>query len=86
MKIVVITGSAHGAGASSYLADKFIEGAEVAGHTIFRFDAAHKDVHPCIGCYKCISERRCTFQDDMNELTPHLIESDAVAFIWSIRY
>jgi multimeric flavodoxin WrbA len=37
MKIVVVTGSPHKAGTSALLADKFIEGAQAAGHEVFRF-------------------------------------------------
>ena len=35
----------------------------------FAFDAAFKDVHPCIGCDKCVRTGECTFEaDDMKEL------------------
>ena len=44
MKIVVLTGSPHRNGTSSYLANKFIEGATEAGHEVTRFDAAFEDV------------------------------------------
>jgi multimeric flavodoxin WrbA len=48
MQIVVLTGSSRKNGNSSYLADRFIAGAEEAGHSIFRFDAAFKKVNGCI--------------------------------------
>lgn len=86
MKIVVITGSAHKNGTSAYLAEKFIGGAEEAGHEIFRFDAAYKNIHPCIGCDKCKNMGSCAFQDDMNELNPHLLEADAVVLVSPIYY
>jgi len=50
MNILVIIGSAHKKGTSSYLADVFIKGAEEAGHTVYRFGASFKNIHPCIGC------------------------------------
>lgn len=40
MKIVVVTGSPHKLGTTALLADNFIEGAQSAGHEVFRFDAA----------------------------------------------
>lgn len=86
MKIVILTGSAHKNGTSAYLAQKFIEGATEAGHEIFRFDAAYKNVHPCIGCDNCRRTDSCTFQDDMNELNPHLIAADAVILVSPIYY
>lgn len=50
MKILVLTGSPRKNGNSNTLADYFIKGAREAGHEIVRFDAAFKDVHPCIAC------------------------------------
>ena len=49
MKIVIITGSAHKHGTTATLTDQFQRGAESAGHEVFRFDAAFKNVHPCSG-------------------------------------
>ena len=86
MKITIITGSAHRKGTTAYLTEKFIEGATEAGHEIFRFDAAFKNVHPCIACEKCHRTGSCAFQDDMNELNPHLIEADAVVLVSPIYY
>ena len=87
MKIVIITGSAHKAGTTAALADQFQRGAESAGHEIFRFDAAFKNVHPCIGCDKCRCVGECAFAaDDMKELNPHLLEADAVVFVSPIYY
>ena len=86
MKILVITGSAHKQGTTAYLAEKFVQGATEAGHEIYRFDAAFKNVHPCIACDKCHRTGVCTFQDDMNELNPRLIEADAVVFVSPIYY
>ena len=87
MKITIITGSAHKNGTSSYLTEQFIKGAEEAGHEIFRFDAAFKDVHPCVACEKCHNGPPvCVFKDDMTELNPHLIETDAVVFVSPIYY
>ena len=53
MRIVVITGSPHRHGTSALLADRFIQGAQEAGHEVFRFDAAFETVHPCLACEKC---------------------------------
>ncbi len=87
MNILVITSSAHKKGTSSYLADAFIKGAEKAGHAVCRFDAAFKNVHPCIGCDSCRkNEEACVFKDDMQELNPKLFKADAVVFVSPIYY
>ena len=63
MKIVVLCGSPHKAGTSALLADKFIEGAQAAGHEVFRFNAAFEDINPCRGCDACGMNGPCVIQD-----------------------
>ncbi len=87
MKITVITSSAHKHGTSAMMADEFIRGAEEAGHEIFRFDAAFKSIHPCIGCMKCqTGDKGCVFKDDMQELNPHFAEADLLVLVSPIYY
>ena len=87
MKVLIITGSAHKNGTTAYMTEQFIKGAEENGHEIYRFDAAFKDVHPCIACEKCHDGTLgCVFKDDMQELNPHLIETDAIIFVSPIYY
>ena len=87
MKSVVLTGSPHEKGTTSVLADAFISGAKEAGHEIYRFDAAHKSVSGCIACNSCENgENPCVFEDDMQELIPHLLDADMVTFVSPVFY
>ncbi|MDO4648455.1 MAG: flavodoxin family protein [Eubacteriales bacterium] len=87
MKITVITSSAHRHGTSAMMADEFIRGAKEAGHEVFRFDAAFKSIHPCIGCMKCqAGDKVCVFKDDMQELNPELVAADMVVLVSPIYY
>ncbi len=87
MNITVITGSAHRHGTSALLADRFTEGAKEAGHEVFRFDAAFKDIHGCIGCNTCYKKGNgCVYKDDMEELNPHLLNADVIVFVSPIYY
>ncbi|MEG1803573.1 MAG: flavodoxin family protein [Lachnospiraceae bacterium] len=87
MNILVITGSAHKYGTSAMLTEEFIKGATEAGHQIKRFDAAFKQVHPCIGCDHCKNTGDgCVFQDDMKDLTEDLVNADAIIFSSPIYY
>ena len=61
----MITGSAHKHGTTAALAERFEKGAAEAGHEVFRFDAAFKNVHPCIGCDKCQCTGVCLDQMQM---------------------
>ncbi len=87
MKVLVITGSAHKNGTTALLADEFIKGASEAGHDVTRFDAAFKNVHPCIACETChTTDRGCVFKDDMEQLNPSLLSADVIAFVSPVYY
>lgn len=86
MKIVVLTGSPRRNGNSAYLADQFIKGAQEKGHEIYRFDCAFKQVEPCRACNRCGMDGPCIFDDDFNELRPHLVEADMVVFATPMYY
>lgn len=86
MKILVLTGSPHPNGNSSTLADNFIKGAEAAGHKVFRFDAAFKQVHPCIACNSCGMNGSCVFKDDFEFVRTHIIDADMVVFATPMYY
>ena len=87
MKVLVITGSPHKNGTTAALADEFIKGAKEAGHEVDRFDAAFKNIHPCIACEVCHTKNNgCAFKDDMSELNPLLIGADVIVFVTPIYY
>lgn len=86
MKILVLTGSPRKGGNSSTLADNFTKGAKEAGHHVERFDAAFKNVHPCIGCNKCGMNGDCIFKDDFEFVRRHITDSDVVVFATPMYY
>lgn len=78
-KILVLTGSARKHGNSDMLADAFIKGAKEAGHTIFKFETARKDIKGCLACNRCYSNGdACSRKDDFNELAPLLEQADMI--------
>ncbi len=86
MKILVLTGSPRKNGNSATLAESFIKGAEEAGHHIERFDAAFKEVHPCVACNHCGMNGPCVFNDDFNFVREHIVDADAVVFATPMYY
>ena len=87
MKILLITGSPHRNGTGAVLAEQFIRGAAEAGHQVYRFDAAFKNIHPCTACDSCRSgEAGCLFKDDMEELNSALFSAETVVFVSPIYY
>ena len=86
MNILVLTGSPRKNGNSAVLAAQFIKGAEEAGHTVTRFDAAFRNVHPCTACNSCGMDGPCVFQDDFQFVREHIIPADMVAFATPMYY
>lgn len=87
MKIAVITGSPHKKGTSVLLADEFSAGAESAGHSVIRFDAASSHVNPCRACDYCRSHNmECIQKDDMEYLRSDLLAADMVVFVTPLYY
>lgn len=64
----------------------FIKGAQEAGHEVVRFDAAFKEVHPCIGCNRCGMNGPCVFKDDFEFIRKHIVDADLVAFATPMYY
>lgn len=86
MKILVLTGSPRKNGNSNTLADSFIKGATEAGHEVARFDAAFKNVHPCIACNSCGMDGPCVFKDDFEFVRDNIVTADAVVFATPMYY
>ena len=86
MKIVVLTGSPRRNGNTNHLAGQFIKGAEEAGHEVYRFDCAQRKVSSCIACNRCGMNGQCIFNDDFEELRPHLVAADMVVFATPMYY
>lgn len=86
MKILVLTGSPRKNGNSNTLADSFIKGAIEAGHEVARFDAAFKNVHPCIACNACGMDGPCVFKDDFEYVRDNIVTADAVVFATPMYY
>ncbi len=86
MKISVIKGSPHKDGSSNMLADQFIKGAKENGHNIIELDAAHMDIHPCLGCDNCGMNGECVQKDDILKIRDSLLLSDMAVFVTPIYY
>lgn len=86
MKIVVIKGSPHKKGSSNLLAEQFARGAREAGHTLVELDAAHMDIHPCLGCEHCGMNGPCAQKDDIQQIRDALLSADMAVFVTPVYY
>ncbi len=85
-KIVVLTGSPRRNGNTNHLAMRLIQGAEEAGHEVFRFDCARQNILTCRACNACGMDGDCVLKDDFVKLRPHLLSADLVAFVTPMYY
>ena len=86
MKIAVIKGSPHKKGSSNMLAEQFIKGAAENGHKIIELDAAHMNIHPCLGCDFCGMNGECSQKDDISHIRDTLLSADMAVFVTPVYY
>ena len=87
--IVVIDASPRTGRNTDRLCDAFIQGAEEAGNTVFKFKVAGKRINGCIDCKQCYKNGPCSQKDDMIPLYDELEKADMVVlaspiYFWNI--
>ena len=83
--IVISTSLRHGSN-SDLLADKFVEGAQAAGHEVEKISLVGKDIQFCKGCLACQQLGRCVINDDVNGIMDKVLKADVVAWATPIYY
>jgi len=86
MKITVLTGSPRRNGNSNFLAQRFIQGAQEAGHEIYRFDCATHKLDGCMACSSCDTSGPCVLKDDFEMVWPHLLDADMIVLVSPMYY
>lgn len=77
--ILVLIASPRSNGNTDKLAGAFIEGAESAGHNVFRFLPGHGGIKPCLGCNYCAANGgKCVQDDEMTEIYEAFDKADVV--------
>lgn len=67
---------------TTFMVDKFIEGAKSAGANVKEYKLAKFDIHHCDGCYMCWTKipGQCVHKDSMTELREEYRSADLVIF------
>ena len=88
MRILVISGAPRRDGYTEELARLFAEGVSGAGGEVEFVWLAERDVRPCRGCFACWTrlDGRCAQRDDMDELIPRTLASDALVLATPVYY
>lgn len=85
-KVIVISTSLRVGSNSDMLADKFIEGALVAGNEVEKITLSDKSIGFCKGCLACQKLGKCVIDDDANAIMQKVLEADVVCWATPIYY
>lgn len=85
-KVLIVSSSPRKNGNSDILANKFLEGAKVAGNNVKIIDVRSMNLKFCTGCLYCQSHDKCVLNDGMNELYSDFETADVLVFVTPIYY
>lgn len=78
--ILIVNGATRINGNTDILVNKIIEGSVNTEMNVTLFKLREKNIANCIGCYQCLKESACSFQDDMTEIRNAIEKSDLMVF------
>lgn len=76
--ILAILGSPHTDGTTSAMLDCAVRQAKKTGYSVTKINLYEKNISFCKGCETCYSTQNCVINDDMQEITALLRESQTV--------
>ena len=85
-RVIVLSTSLRQGSNSDLLADKFVEGAQAAGHEVEKISLVGKNIQFCKGCLACQRLGRCVIDDDVNAIMAKVLKADVVAWATPIYY
>ena len=85
-KVVVISTSLRPGSNSNALAERFFEGAKVAGNEVEFISLRGKEIKFCIGCLSCQETGACVFKDDVPAIMDKVLNADVICWATPIYY
>lgn len=77
-KVLILSASPRRGGNSDYLCDRFMVGAQEAGHEVEKIFVRDKKINFCSGCGACNTTHRCVQKDDMAEILDKMVAADVL--------
>lgn len=85
--VLAIVSSPRKGGNSETLVERFIAGAEEAGHTVETIFLRDKKISPCIACEACLRNGgTCVQKDDMADILAKIIAADVIVLSTPVYY
>ena len=79
-RVLGVVGSPRREGNTHILVSTILEGAKEAGAATDILFLNDLRIRECDGCHACWQRRPCSKHDDMNDVYPKIVESDAIIF------
>ena len=86
-KVVVLSSSPRRGGNSDLLCDRFVKGAQKAGHHAEKIFLKDKKINYCTGCGTCFEKKkRCPQKDDMAGVLEKMIAADVIVMATPVYF
>ncbi len=79
-KVLIVSASPRKRGNSDTLCDRFLAGAQEAGHQVEKIFLRDYKINYCMGCGLCNNSHKCLQNDDMSGLLDKMVEADVIVF------
>lgn len=76
--LLIINGATRINGNTDILVERIIVGAKDIGLNPVLIELRKKRISNCIGCYQCLKESKCSFQDDMTEIRNQINKAELI--------
>lgn len=76
--VLIINGATRVNGNTDIIIEKIIEGAKNNGVNVKFINLREKKIANCIGCYQCLRESTCSFDDDMTYIRKYINETEVM--------
>lgn len=85
-KVLVLSASPRQGGNSDLLCDRFMLGAQEAGHRAEKIFLGDKKIGYCTGCEACYENHKCVQKDDMAETLEKMISADVIVMATPVYF
>ncbi|MBS7008686.1 flavodoxin family protein [Anaerostipes sp.] len=85
-RVLAIETSPRKHGNTEMMAEKFLKGAEEAGHKTEKISLYDRKIQFCRGCLACQTTKECVIKDDMSTILGKIQEADVLVFSTPIYF
>lgn len=85
-KVLILSSSPRRGGNSDLLCDRFLQGANEAGHQAEKIFLRDKKINYCTGCSACGETGSCVQNDDMAEILEKMVAADVIVMATPVYF